>query len=340
MDTVSYSEIKLARKCAKAHDYRYGQRLRRKKPNRPQLVGTILHEMLDAYTRLRMDHNYPTSPWDVWKKYRKEFKKLFLGEKEEYGDIPKVTKAVFEGYLRRWKNDGLVYIASEVEVIVPFTKKLHLKAVIDKVVQDKDGRRFLMDHKFHKTIPGPDDRFSDIQTVLYFWAWNEAHDPLDKVDGIIWDYGRMKAPTLPELLKNGALSQRSNIDTDWFTYYGEIKRLGLEERPYQKMKTLLAGKERTFFERVPLPGPSKKLVSMVVQDARTTALEARRRAAKGNAPREMSGFNCNGCEFRRLCEAEVRGLDAKFVRKRDYEVRPPHGENKYGKDIEPEEKAA
>lgn len=332
MDTTSQSEIKLGRRCLKAHDYRYNQRIRRKKPNRPAFIGTILHEMLDALAKLRYDPKATLNPWQVLEKYEKQYAKLFREEQEEFGDVPKMAEVIFEGYMRRWKGDGLKIEASEIEVSTPLIGKIHLKSKLDIICLDKSGRRFLSDHKFHKNIPGPEDRFSDIQTVLYFWVWNREHKKADRLDGIMWDYGRMKAPAVPQLLKSGKLSQRGNIDTDWHTYLQAIKEHDLRVRDYSKMMNLLAGKERTFFERVFLPSPDKKLVEFVVEDAQQTVTMLRDMTKKGHAPRNMSGFNCNNCEYRRLCEAEVRGLDAKFIRKRDYETRDDKGELKYGEE--------
>lgn len=330
MITTSQSEIKLARRCLKAHEYKYIWNIQRKQPSRPAFVGTILHEMLDALAKLRYDPKAKITPWDVHAAYEKNYAKLFKAEKEEFGDVPHITSEIFEGYMRRWKGDGLKPVASEVEVVTHLVGKIHFKAKLDIIVVDRGGRRFLCDHKFHKNLPGPDERFSDIQTILYWWAWNREHKRADQLDGILWDYGRMKAPTVPELLKSGkALSQRMNIDTDQFTYLREIKRHGFKEKPYAKILKALEGKERTFFERVPLAAPNKHMVERIVADAVETTHMVHEMAKRKMAPRSMSGFNCNNCEFRRLCEAEVRGLDAKFVQKKDYEPRKDKEPKKY-----------
>jgi hypothetical protein len=151
----------------------------------------------------------------------------------------------------------------------------------------------------------------------------------------MWDYGRMKAPAVPEVLKNGQLSKRVNIDTDVYTYRKTLRENGIPEKGYRDILKKLEGKERTFFERVPLPAPSKHLIKEVVEDARQWALIAKKALRTGKAPRSMSGFNCNGCEFRTLCEAEIRGLDAKFIRKKDYEIRDENPkERKHGEDFE------
>lgn len=336
MPSVSYSEIKLARKCPKAHDYRYRQNLRKKKPKRAPFIGTILHDMLHNWIRSRQIGHWPHDAWQTLEKYEKQYKNLFKGEREEYGDIPATCTAIFEGYLRRWKGDGFTYEDSEVSFCTDLTNEIRLIGVIDKIVVDKHGRRYVMDHKFHKVIPGPEERFADIQTLLYFWGWNQCHSKEKQLDGILWDYGRMKAPTIPEVLKNGELSKRANIDTDVHTYRQAILENGLSEKPYRAFLKTLEGKEHTFFERVPLPAPSKKLVEMVVEDARATAIIHKELSKVGIAPRNMSGFNCKTCDFRALCEAEVRGLDAKFVKARDYIVQERQGDY----DGEDEEQAA
>jgi hypothetical protein len=184
-----------------------------------------------------------------------------------------------------------------------------------------------MDHKFHKVLPGPDDRFSDIQTVLYFWLYNKVVPKRKRANGVLWDYGRMKAPSVPDVLKSGELSKKAKIDTDAFTYKQAIKEHGLKVKDYAEMLKKLEHRDKTFFERVPLPSPSEALVERVVEDARQTAA-IRAKLGPDVAPRNMSGFNCKTCDFRTLCEAEVRGLDADFVRKRDYKRRE---KNRHGK---------
>ena len=179
-------------------------------------------------------------------------------------------------------------------------------------------------------IPGPQERFSDIQTVLYFWGWNQSHSKDKQLDGIIWDYGRQKAPAIPELLKTGRLTMRANIDTDQHTYLQTIKDNALSEKPYRAFLKTLEGKERTFFERVSLPAPAMSLVQTVVEDARASAVIFQNLTKAGVAPRSMNGFNCNHCDFRSICEAEVRGLDAKFIRKRDFTIEERQGDYNEG----------
>lgn len=339
MPSTSFSEIKSARFCEKSWAYRYRERLRRKKPARSLFLGSLLHEMLHAYYLARVllrkfkenmgsGKGSPPGPYDILDQYKKKYKSLFREEREEFGDIPELAETIFENYLRRWKGDGLVYLESEAPIITDLTNNIRLIGYVDNIVQDSDGRRFLMERKSHKTLPGPQDRFSDIQTLLYFWAWNQSHPKSEQLDGVIWDYLRTKAPTKPDLLKNGSLSKRANIDTDRRTYLKEIKKHGLDPDDYKDILKSLEGKEKTFFERVILPNPPKKMVESVVEDARATITI--RLALQDIAPRHMSPRTCNLCEFRQLCEAEVRGLDSDFIRKRDYIVTERYSERNNG----------
>ena len=43
-----------------------------------------------------------------------------------------------------------------------------------------------------------------------------------------------------------------------------------------------------------------------------------RRSSKGGSRRSMFPWNCRGCQFRELCQAELRGYDADDVRQRQY----------------------
>jgi len=328
MPQVSWSEVRIYRRCPKAHEYKYHQRLRRKRRNIPMLKGSILHEMLNAFTKAKMMKDYQgPDPWAVLAEYDKTYRDLFLEEQEKYGDVIGDCSAIFEGYVRHHRQDGLKYEASEEFVATDLITDVRFIGYIDRIAVDKEGRRWIMDSKFMRRIPGADERFPELQMVFYFWAWNRSHEDR-KADGIMWDYARAKAPTRPELLKNGELSQRKNIDTDARTYLETIGQHGLDPKNYAEMLAMLQGKENTFFERVRLPSPPKELVNLVVEDFRATTTMIQK--LKGVAPRHMSQFNCQGCEFKQVCEAEVRGLDAEFVKKTQYELKPEFGDKEHG----------
>ena len=325
METISFTEVTSYRRCPKAWEYKYKQRLKRKKKHVRLLRGQILHEMLDAYINRKI-HGLQydgDDPWDILEYYAEEFGSYFEEEKEMHGDIPGDCGKIFEGYLRKYRKDKIRYEASELELRLDLSAlgtgaiEVEFVGFIDKIAVDPQKRRWLMDHKFVKTIPTADDRFSELQLLLYVWVYGMIN-PKEALDGVCWDYGRAKAPTEPEILKSGALSKRKNLDCDVYTYRNAIRKAGLVEADYADMLQHLEGKEDTFFERVFLPTPGTDMIIEVVNDFLQTTAEIQAKREDGRCARAMSPFNCATCEFRPLCEAEVRGLDADFIRKSEY----------------------
>lgn len=320
MPETGYSMVKSYRRCPKQYDYKYNQNLQRKKPAPPLIRGTIIHEMLDA----RAVGGKTRTPSMVLDKYQEKFGQLFRVEREEYGEnfLPDI-KRIFEGYERTYLEEEFTVEASEELVSTDLTKDIRFLGHLDKRVIDKRGRRWIMDHKTHKTIPDESQRFSDYQILLYLWCYNREH-PREKADGIIWDYIRTKAPRIPEILKNGELTQRRDLDTDYATYAREIRKQKLDVRKYQAfLDELKARSAKKFYMRVPLPAPSTAMVESVVKDFRETSMIMHGLKVY---PRTMTR-DCSWCEYYNLCMAELRGLDHKFIRAADYEVKQISEEN-------------
>jgi len=330
METISYSEVSAYRRCPKSWDYKYKQRIKRKRKGVRLLIGSILHEMLNAYIERKIDSSYDgPDPWDVLEEYNETYSAYFEEERDKYGDIVGNCGQIFEGYLRKYRKDTLTYEASEIKIELDLSE-LGSNAIpvifigfVDKIAVDQQKRRWIMDHKFMKSIPDGEARFSELQLLLYVWTYG-MQAPSEKIDGVCWDYARSKPPTVPEVLKSGELSKRKNLDCDPYTYLKTVRKHGLDDKNYVDMLEHLAGKEDTFFERVFLPLPNTDMVVEVVSDFLQTTAEIQAKREDGRCARSMSPFNCATCDFRPLCEAEVRGLDADFIRKSEYEERGSH----------------
>ena len=314
---VSHSKIQTARRCMRKYNFKYIESIQPKKKAAPLFRGTILHEMVEARARNK-------DPYVISRKYAREHRALFREEREMYGEtFMEDIERIFAGYARAWGDEKLKYeyIEAEVNGVLPGTD-VTMVGYIDKIVRDKNNRRWLMDHKSCKNIPEEAQRFSDLQLVQYYYLWNKQN-PKELIDGIIWDYLRTKPPTVPETLKNGELTKRANIDTDFYTYSNELRRSNLDPRPYEDILFNLKKRgSMDFFQRISLPAPPKEMVKSVVQDAADTA-EFIVAFGKTVKTRNMTK-NCSfDCDYYRLCHAEVRGLDADFVRKADFEERKP-----------------
>lgn len=318
-DLISrYSMVKDYRRCPKAYEYKWVRNLQRRKPAVPLLRGTILHELLD----MRAQGKRLTGDMaDVLSKYSRQFGTLFKEERETYGeDFLGDIRRIYEGYDSLYSDDGWVYEESEALIETQLTHDIGFAGHIDKVVVTKrDKRRWIVDHKTHKHIPDEEQRFNDYQILVYVWAWNREN-PKKQVDGLIWDYLRTKAPTIPDQLKNGQLSQAKNIDTDLATYTRELRRLKLDPRPYEAfLLELRQRSERRFYVRISLPAPSQEMTQQVVDDFKKTSMIMH---GIKEYPRTMTR-DCSWCEYYRLCSSELRGLDSKYVEKAEFEERKP-----------------
>jgi len=321
MSRTSYSEVRLHRRCPKAHDYKYGQHLVRKKKKIGLFKGTILHDMLHSHIMAKLDPSEDNpDAWETLEKYADQFKDYFREEREEHGDIIGDCETIFQNYLKFYKKDPIKYEESECFVETELADDLNLIGYLDKVGVDQDKRRWIMDHKFVKSIPTIEDLMTEIQMLIYVWAWNRMH-PDRPIDGIIWDFVRTKVPSTPDLLKNGSLSQRKDIDTTYEHYLATIILYGLDPKDYVELLQKLKDKKNTFFTRHKFPTPSDEMMKVILGDFRTSALMIK--YSEGICPRSPNQFNCAGCDYKEICMAEVRGHDTKFIKKKYYTKREP-----------------
>lgn len=325
MLVVSQSRIKKWRRCKKAHDYRYNQRLEKRRKQVRLFKGELLHEMLSAQALLQLHPKAPRdTPDDVLRKASKKHRILLKEERELYGDIIDDCRRIFEAYNRRYAEDRLTPISSEEYVSTLLAPEIQFDGYIDNRVEDKEGRKWIRDYKTCASIPAEESRFADIQLVLYAWAWNRMNEkyPDKQVSGVIWDYIRTKPPAIPELLKTGRLTKRKDIDTDHFTYLKTIKDHGLSPKNYRDILDMLKEKKSTGFARVKYPLPPKSAMEQILEDFRASAVEIEV-LGKTLKTRTMA-YDCGSCEYFELCQAELRGLDTNYIRKASYEIREDH----------------
>jgi hypothetical protein len=319
MFKVSHSKVKTWRRCHYLYDLKYVRKLRRKYKGRPQTVGSIVHESLEAlYTGNDVEA--------VFVGYEEQIGKMFVEERIEFGLDGAVAECreIYAGYVRYWKKDGLKYIAVELE----FNENTRLEIApgiiyigkIDAVVSLPEARSdndvWIFERKTCKRIPDERKRATDVQTVLY-WAFlpmirrklgrRFLKEKWPTPKGVIWDYVRSKAPSVPHLnqpnKKTGvAEMSKRDCDTTWERYEQALLENGLD----------------SFFRRIRLPF-SAKLRDQVVKEFIETAQEMSIKHGKMK-DRNLT-FDCARCEFYNLCQAELHGLDIDLMLKKDYEVR-------------------
>eukprot|EP00697_Spironema_sp_BW2_P003351 gnl/Spiro4/14480_TR7809_c0_g1_i1.p3 gnl/Spiro4/14480_TR7809_c0_g1~~gnl/Spiro4/14480_TR7809_c0_g1_i1.p3 ORF type:complete len:315 (-),score=-22.14 gnl/Spiro4/14480_TR7809_c0_g1_i1:538-1482(-) len=306
---VSQSKIELWRKCRAAYNYRHVLKLERKHKAMPFMRGTIVHEMLEA-------HYKGKDPWKPYNKAISENKNLFRVEREEYGEIATNLKNLMTGYFEFYENEDLkpIEVEHEFEVKLPGSK-IHLIGKIDLVAKSQK-LKWMVEHKCRNKIPHigviP---YANIQVSDYIWAYKESTGV--QLDGIMWNDLWGAPMGKPQLLKDGTMSRRQSATT-WPVYRAALKEAGLKPTDYLDMKKQLSGNEQQYYQRKFLPY-NKTLVSNVVEDTTTTAKEIDKYAGK-DTTRNL-GFNCDYCEFKTLCLAQLKGLDYKFIMKAEFRVK-------------------
>lgn len=277
--------------------------------------GKILHSLIEA--------RIEGQPWEpVMKQFQKDFDKLFKEEKDEIGDLPDEVRRMFQGYIKRYEGEDLKYLKlkkkrAEFEFEVPLVKGVHMHGLIDTVPEDSRGRVWVMEHKTHKIFPSESARFTDIQTVMYTWVAPQMGFP--KPNGVLWDYIRTKAPTIPKLLANGkGLSVAQGIDTDYDTYFAEITKHGFDPKDYKEILDKLKGRDEAFYKRIYMPAPGR-IVDPIMNDVRETAMEIKI-LGEYSKTRNITK-DCSWCSYFSICQAELRGLDSDFIRKAEYKLK-------------------
>ena len=306
MESISYSKLKDWKMCRQLYYYRHVEGLRPKKKSIPLYMGSILHDALKVFNE--------GGEWkEVLEEYAEEFKKLFVVEQEDLGDIVGDAERIIEGYIRKW-GDPLPFVSIEEKMMgIGFTKGVDLTIKTDGIIEDNG--LWLIEHKSTKKFNSDQISLFNPQGILYLWGLREIGL---KIKGIIWDYIRTKPPTIPKILKDGTVSKKQSIDTNYDTYRNTVMAADCDIEDYADFLEMLKNREEVFYRRTVLVIP-EPTIRLVMADLKQTAIEISR--LKNYPTRNISTITCRGCQFRRVCEATLNNLDADFIKKKDFKIR-------------------
>ena len=301
---VSNSKIKTFRRCEKRYDYKYVQKLEPRQRSVQLERGLWIHTLLETHY-----------DGDDWEARHKELSARFFQydeeDREDLGDLPTECRRIMRSYLRYYKDvdQHQITVDTELDEIVTLPNGLELNVIIDRVYEDKrTGLLWAQDHKTRKKFENTENMLLDPQMTVYFRALEIlGYTPLG---GVEYNELRTKAPAVPEKLKSGQLSKRTNIDTDVFTYRMELKKHGLDEGPYMDILRHIARNQvDRFFRRIKLP-KDPPMVNTMMAELVDTADEMQTAEARGTFPRTFIPQDCKwSCDYKDLCIAELHGGD-------------------------------
>lgn len=363
------SRIKSFRRCQRQYGFRYdfepGKELVPRVSSTPLHRGSWMHALQEVYFKgLAEDQGFDAEmvwgtsetkegevyiPCMTWEEEHDRRIKLFNGlfdeEKEKLGfDLPNNCYRLFKGYLRvneeadqeKFRVASLPDGSPGIEFVVewdlsPWKVTSPFKGRIDRLIEDLEyGGLWIWDAKWMKNIPGPDERVMNPQSSLYVGALRYGMG-LD-VRGFVYDYGRTKAPTIPEPVKRGSaktpsgcITMKDGLDTDYWTYLRAIRdHHGDDAKHYvrtvykQKLKELKA-RDILWYRRERIPVEDFK-IKQSLREFIMTVRQIERRASFEASPRSFF-YNCRfNCDYYSPCTAMFSGLDIRALVKQQYVV--------------------
>lgn len=316
---LSNSKIKKRRSCYRAYHYKYIEKITKKVKGDALIRGSAIHECIEYYNTGRS-----------WKKAFKDFQKewdekYLIEEKEHYGDIPQMVYDLMEGYIEYYEDEDLEYLESEKEFLVCLDEKrdIWIYGFIDFIAKDSKGNIWIGETKTHKRFPDSDMRLFNIQSSIYIWALEQLG--YKKVKGVIWNYIRAKQPTRPKILNSGKIST-ARLDSIPTVVEKFLKEHKQDLSKYQEFINSLDWDSyyRRYEVRV-----SKDVVKSIIEDVYETAYDIQDNP--NMKARNLGCQDCNWCDYKRLCQAELAGADVEFILKADYEKKEGNKDGKESK---------
>jgi len=277
-----------------------------------------MHKLQEVY--------YRGGDWEAeHQKLSAKFGELFDEERDEIGDLPTECKRMMQSYLWHYKNDNWKVHDVEFVLETEFPDGTIYRAKIDLLVEDQYGL-WLVDHKWHKSLPNLQYRILDSQSGLYVWAARRCGIP---VQGHIWNYGVRKAPGIPQLLKDGSRLSKRKMDTDYPTMVRALRRYGLDPKRYAAELKVLRSCQYEFGEIQRSPFFRRSILEMNPEMLKQTAREAYHTAKRMNeydfartkfverVPDRSCTFMCSYAE---VCSLDLFGGDTRNLRKERYRI--------------------
>lgn len=317
---ISWSELKVFQRCPKQHEYKYRDRLVPKAKSRPLYLGSWVHAALEQY--------YVGGDWKIGhQQYLDDYNKLFEEERialeakrgRRGEPLPSIVTRIMKSYVWYYRHDNWKVVAVEQPFVVDTPLKIDGKiqtfqGVIDLVIEDEDGRRWIIDHKTAGTIPEATSFHAmDPQLMLYPWAAKQAWGW--DIAGIIYNYVKSKPPTIPQLTAGGKISRRK-VNTDYPTLRRFLLANEYDPDDFQDILKPLR-KRSPFLRRYRLPR-SNTVTKAILLDALSTAKRIR---SNEHRYRVITRDCSRMCSYHDLCRAELNGYDTSLMRRQNFTLK-------------------
>jgi CRISPR/Cas system-associated exonuclease Cas4 (RecB family) len=310
---VSFSSDRKLARCEQQYSYRYEEKIEPKQKKIGLYRGDLGHQLVQAhYTRpgpgwrAKFDQLRSTR-WDT----------LFDEEKEDYGhdfmDTLYELMEHYESYWSEWdKRWEVLNVEQDFTIMTKFGYPVRWKAdlVVKETIPTGGIRRIkgagptkvmLVEHKFKKKIPEPEERILQPQVHAYAWLLKKKGI---EVDSILWDYIRTEPVPRPMIKKDGNLSVRK-IATDQRGYLKSLKEAGIEMGNEQEAQALQSHLD-TLPKTLSLERVSNSVNWRMGEEFVKQWIERANRAKNISQPLRNWNSDCKfDCDYYLLCQTDM-----------------------------------
>ncbi len=237
---LHHSGLAAFRRCRRKWDLFSRQGWRANQESNKLWFGSAFHAGMRAFHLTNPPDSKAIMPAieEYFKARVKEWGETPL-ELEEYRDL---LKRMFLYYVRHWlpKREpyDTLFTSSgepmcEVDFAVDLPGGFRFEGTFDRVARAPDGRVFVLEYKTAKSF-NTEKLSKDEQVTSYLWAASKVLADYGDVAGVLYQQHVKTAPTPPEPLKRGGLTQsKTKLSTcSASVYEAAIKRACLDPNEY------------------------------------------------------------------------------------------------------------
>lgn len=208
--------------------------------------------------------------------------------------------------------------ALELHFVVPCAGAKGLHGYIDAILVERDtGSVWCTDYKFRKQLSPDEEEITNVQNAVYTHACKKMG--INITGTMTWQHINTPAAT-PSVNKNGTVS-RAKIKTTWSRYAEFCNIVGQNPEAYrEEMEPKLSD---IVFHRATYENRNDIFVNNIWKQVIVPVAYAITSARnKRGHRRYLYPWNCKMCQFKDLCQSELRDHDSDFLRCTQFTTRP------------------
>lgn len=327
---VHVSSMRNFEQCLRLFDWtdRNHSNLTPDRPYPPFFFGSLAHFTLQQYYQYGLAPAYSFSHF--LRPYVKSLGAIWTEERRMIANETKMCRLMLEHYFlwaRSFRDPfcdkNLDYLATEQNFKVHLYDDVYFAGRWDGLARHKEsGRLYLVEYKTARSIEERIDTLQlDDQATGYAWAAQQILG--EPVQGVIYNVLRKAVPPMPEVLKNGQLSQnKSKMTAEWFvrairrkykerandvirtTYYPFIQRLLDEGQDYFKRAVVYKTQKELEMVGKKIHGRSRAMLEQQIEEWERSP-----------------AWHCRRCLFKEPCMVRERGGDYTKILAEEYHYR-------------------